>query len=154
MIVGFLNKHKVNVRLARKIFHYWGAESVEKICENPYRVLIIASWDEVDKLAISLGLSPLDPRRLTAAAEAFTYRRLDLHKDTLTDEKTLRQGINQLINIPDEQVSKKALDLALQEGAVVGDSSKGFQPLGCAFMEQYLARRFGCAERRDRCLYP
>ncbi len=141
-VIAFLNKHKINLRLARKILSYWGAGAVEKLCENPYRLLIIANWDEVDKLAKGLQVLRLDPRRLVAATETFTYRRLDLHKDTLTDEKSLKNGISQLINASDEETAQRALSLALQEGAVVGDSSRGFQPLGCAFMEQYLARRF------------
>jgi exodeoxyribonuclease V alpha subunit len=141
-VISFLSQHRIDVRLAHKILRYWGAGAVEKLRENPYRLLILTSWENADRVAKNIGIDPLSPLRLVAATEAWSYRRLDKHKDTKTTEQNLKGGIRRLIGRVDEEVTEKAIKLAVQEKAVVGDPASGYQPVGCALMERYLAERF------------
>lgn len=141
-VVSFLDKHGVDVRLANKILHYWPADAVEKLQENPYRLLVFAGWPAVDRLAATLGVGPHDERRLVAAAEASVYTRLDTGKDTLTSGQTFQETIKKILHCSDGATPRKAAALAVQDGALTGDEEKGYQPLGCAVMEQYLMSRF------------
>lgn len=141
-VITFLDQYKVDKKLANKIIKYWGGKAVEKIQQNPYRLLILMSWKIVDGLAAKLDVQWNDRRRLIAAAEAYTYERLDNRKDTLTHAVTLKQGITYLLGGVSEEIAQEAIELALREKAIVGDAVKGYQPLGCAVMEQYLVNRF------------
>jgi exodeoxyribonuclease V alpha subunit len=141
-VIAFLSKHRIDVRLAHKIIRYWGAEAVEKLRENPYRLLILTSWENADRVAKAVGMNPLDPLRLVAATEACVYRRLDNRKDTLTSESNLLNDIRRLIGRSKEEIAKKAVELAVQDMAIVGNSALGYQPVGCALMEQQIAGHF------------
>lgn len=68
-LVQFLNIHGIGTRNMIRLSHAYGKEALDKIQENPYRVI-----DEVDgfgfatadKIAMALGFSSDDPRRLYA----------------------------------------------------------------------------------------
>jgi exodeoxyribonuclease V alpha subunit len=141
-VIAFLSQYRIDVRLAHNILRYWGAEAVEKLRENPYRLLILTSWDSADRVARNIGIEPLDPLRLVAATEAYVYTRLYKRKDTLTDESNLRNGIQRLIGKVDNEVAGKAVEFALQEKAIVGNPISGYQPVGCALMEAQITDRF------------
>jgi exodeoxyribonuclease V alpha subunit len=141
-LIAFLDEHGIDVRLAGKIFRYWKGEAVEKLRENPYRLLILTSWEATDRVARRLGIEFSDPRRLIAATEAWLYRRLDRHKDTLVDEQNLKRGVQMLLGRRGEHLAQDAIDLSLMEGAITGNTSSGYQTVGCAEMEESLAARF------------
>lgn len=149
-VVAFLDKHKADSRLALKILKYWGKRAVEKLRENPYRLLAISSWRTVDEFARNLGVSPDDQRRLIAAVEAWTYYRLDERGDTLTDEAGLLRGVTRLTKLPSLKTAEGAVELALQDKAIVGDSAFGYQPVGCAVMERTIAAHFALMLRNGK----
>lgn len=141
-VVAFLDQHNVDPRLANKILSYWPNNTIEKLTENPYRILIMAEWHLVDRLAVSLGVEATDERRLVAAAEASVYNRLDVAKDTLISDNVAKMSIRALLRCSSKGVTDKAVALAVDDGALAGDSEKGYQPVGCALMERYLSERF------------
>lgn len=141
-VVAFLNKHGVDTRLARKIIKFWGEQAVEKLRENPYRLLIMTSWEVADRLARRLGIASDSRHRLVAATEAWLYKRLDQHKDTLTDPENLKQGIRTLLGRDADHLTKAAIGAALEETAIIGDDSFGYQQVGCVVMERTLTLRF------------
>lgn len=140
-VIAFLDNHGVDARLARKILHCWPSEAVKKLEENPYRLLVIAGWATVDRLATSLGTEPFDERRLIAAAEAAVYARLDTAKDTLSGSQVVRAAVKNILRCPDD-IARKAVALAVKDCSLTGDEESGYQPLGCALMERYLMNRF------------
>jgi exodeoxyribonuclease V alpha subunit len=146
-LIVFLDRHGVDARLAEKILHYWPMDAINKIKDNPYRLLALTDWEAVDRLARSLGIGEHDERRLIAAVEACVYQRLDTARDTLCNEETLRRGINNLLKCFDAQLIRKAINLALNDRAIVGDTQTGYQPFGCAVMEGYLMTRFEAMAR-------
>lgn len=150
LLVAFLDQHKINTRLAGKILRYWGERAVEKLKENPYRLLVLTNWNNADKVARSIGIAPNDTVRLIAATEALVYTHLDTRRDTLTNHEDMRRGVRRLIGRVDDNTVQQAIDLSIQERGVVGDAISGYQPLGCALMERTLKDRFTALLLNDK----
>ena len=49
--VVFFDEHGIDPKVARKAVQFWGAEAVQKIVGNPYRLLTICRWEQVDRTA-------------------------------------------------------------------------------------------------------
>lgn len=141
-VVTFLDRNGVDTRLAEKILRYWPEDAIEKLQANPYRVLAFTSWSTADRLAMSLGVAANDGRRLTAAAEAAVYKRLDTYKETLVDSDELGKGIGTLLRCSDERVIGESIRLAVDDKALTRIPGGGYQAVGCAVMEQFLTARF------------
>jgi exodeoxyribonuclease V alpha subunit len=139
-VVRFLAHYGFDVRLANKVRRVWGEESIQKLQENPYRMMAFADFEKVDAMSRSLGVEGDDPRRQMAAVEGYLYRRLDV-KHTLTPEEDAIQGVLALLKSRDRADAQSAIGRAVMEGAVTS-SQGGYQPLGAAVMERTIADRF------------
>lgn len=139
-ILQLLVNYGLDTRLANKVRSIWGKEAVEKFHENPYRMLAFASWSKVDRVAQSLGIARDDQRRQVAAVEGYLYRRLDA-KHTVTPHDTAVRGVSSNIGTRDLAEAQVAIDRALSEHAIT-ERNGGYQPLGAAFMEQFIAEHF------------
>lgn len=148
-VIAFLDRHGISTRLARKIIYYWPEQTIKKLQENPYRLLILAEWPIVDRIACSLGIESSDERRLIAAAEAAVYYQLDVAKNTLNDSHVIEKSIKSLLRVSDSAIAHKSIRLAVADRAIVGDERSGFQPSGCAVMERYLMSRFEAMAKRQ-----
>jgi exodeoxyribonuclease V alpha subunit len=137
-VLEWLARHGFGARLARKLIRIWGAAAIEKLEENPYRMLAFASWDSVDRAATSLKVPHDDPRRLVAAVEAVCYARLD-SKHTLTSPSLLASETSRLLRGTTE-LADSAIGLASGEYAIL-QAHGGWQPLGPAVMERYVGDR-------------
>ncbi len=79
-VVAWLVKHNFPAKLARRVLQFFGdisAAAIETIGADPYLLLPLAGWGQVDDMARSLGIPDNDPRRLAAAAEDVLYSRYD-----------------------------------------------------------------------------
>ena len=141
-VVAFLDAHGADVRLASKVLRYWPDRTVEKLQENPYRLLFLAGWPTVDRIASSLGMRRDDRHRLIAAVESVVYARLHAEKDTWIDGAALHAGVLALLGHHDPAATRRAVELAAAEGTIVGSEVDGYQAFGCAVMEKYLSLRF------------
>jgi len=142
-VAAFLAQHRFNTHLASKIVRCWPVNTIDKLRENPFRLLALTGWTGVDRFARSLGVPAQDERRLIAAAEAAAYRRLDANKDTLSEEAVLRADIRSLLRCADADVTaRRAIELAVDDGSLAGDPEAGYQPVGCMVMERFLMERF------------
>jgi exodeoxyribonuclease V alpha subunit len=139
-VILFLDQHGFDTRLANKVRRIWPEEALAKLQENPYRLLVFAGWEKVDRVARSLGVTQDDPRRQVAAVEACLYRRLDA-KHTLTPGAMLLHGVGAAMGTRSTGVARAAVDRALREHAIVGTGG-AYQPLGAAVMEKAIAKYF------------
>ena len=135
-IVAFLDHHGFDLHLANKIRTVWPRDTVAKLRENPYRMLAFAAWDNVDRMARSVGVADDDPRRGTAAVETCLYRRLDA-KHTLTRVSTLAGNVAAALHCG-ESTAMRAIGDARRERAIVAVAD-GYQPVGAAVMEKVVA---------------
>ncbi|WP_287849716.1 AAA family ATPase [Acidiphilium sp.] len=146
---AWLDRHGLSPRLGRALIDLYGAEVIAKVEENPYRLLALASWAEVDRFALSLGITADDLRRLVAGAEAAVYRRLeDAH--TLTAECTLADAAGSLLGGGIKQ-GEQAVGAAIADKALIRLES-GIQGLGPWSMERFIAER--AADMLSQSWYP
>jgi exodeoxyribonuclease V alpha subunit len=109
----WLQSNGIELAIGRKIIGYYGAEAVDKIEENPYRLLSFAAgWIDVDRLATgSLGVGMEDGRRLAAAVEEVVYRRFSLG-DTFVPYGLLVEGLRRILG--NDRRANELIDEAIQ----------------------------------------
>jgi exodeoxyribonuclease V alpha subunit len=56
----FLDANGFSPRLAGRLLRFYGEDTAQKLKENPYRILAVASWPEVDAAARRLGVASED----------------------------------------------------------------------------------------------
>lgn len=116
-VMAFLDACGADVRLASSVLRYWPDRTVEKLRENPYRLLFLVGWSAADKIANSLGICPDDDRRLVAAVESVIYTRLYVEKDTRVDVVALQDGILKLLRVRELRIPRRAVGLAAADGS-------------------------------------
>lgn len=102
---------------AAKFHAVWGSKAVKIIKSNPYVLLVIMDWKDVDPLGLSLG-NPYHPCRVIAAIEWCMYQDYEDDKNTCIDEITLASMVGNFINC-DQATFRRGLNLALRTNAVV-----------------------------------
>jgi exodeoxyribonuclease V alpha subunit len=137
-IYRWLDSHGVNAGLARSITTVFGRNAIEALEENPYRLLAFSTWNKVDALARSMGISVGDERRRVAAADAVVYQRLQF-SHTVCEEKAFIVLLRKALGC-DVPGSKEALHAALTAHGIIR-AGQGIQGLGPASMEQFIAQR-------------
>lgn len=135
-VYAWLDRHGAPLWLTRKLIDIYGHEVVEKLEENPYRLLAFTNWVTADTLGRSMGIVPDDDRRLVAAADAFVYQRLQF-AHTFADFFLFKNGLKKLLGC-DDDTAQKAISLALEESSLV-EAGEGLQGIGAASMERYIA---------------
>lgn len=150
--VVFFDEHGIETSVARKAVDFWGGEAVLKMRDNPYRLLTVCPWPQVDRVAAALGIRKDDPRRLVAAVESVLYDRLD-RKHTWCGASFLVGLVAKRLSTTSELASA-ALELAVEDGAAIPIEG-GFQPAGAAYMERFIEARIDGHLRRmsDRDLF-
>ena len=135
-LYGWLDRHGLGPRLAKRLIDIYGHETIAKLEENPYRLLAFSSWAEADRIARSLGVRTDDRLRLVAAAEAAVYRRLN-HSHTWTGEEELTAIAGQILGCGNFTA---AIEAAVADCALV-QVDGGLQGLGPWSMERFIAQR-------------
>ena len=138
-VAEWLDKQGFPLRLAGKVVKLWGTLAPEKIAENPYRLLAVAGWLQVDGAARLLGVPGEAEIRRIAAVEATCYRAM-AGKHTVIEESDLLHGVAQLLG-QGRQVAQKSLQLASEDHAVIRVREGLWQALGPHVMESFVRDR-------------
>ncbi|MGO8374650.1 AAA family ATPase [Rhizobium ruizarguesonis] len=146
--VVFFDEQGIELNVARKAVAFWGDEAVLKMKDNPYRLLTVCTWPQVDRVATALGISGGDPRRLVAAVESILYDRLD-RKHTWCGGSVLVGLVARRLRVSEED-ALTAVELAVSDGAAIPIDG-GFQPAGAAYMERFIEARIDAHVRRTVC---
>lgn len=136
--VVFFDEHGIDPKVASKAVEFWGDEAGRKIQDNPYRLLTVCRWDQVDRIARAIGIAEGDDRRLVAAVESVLYDRLDRKHTWSPHSLVLVETARRLR--ADRNTAAKALGLAVGDGAAIPNLG-GYQPAGAAFMERFIESR-------------
>ena len=121
-IMVFLHSHGVGTARAVRIFKTYGADAVQVMSENPYRLardIRGIGFKTADAIAMKLGIEKTAMIRVRAGISyALAEAMNEGHCGLPTEE--LMPLSEKLLEVPQELV-RTALDLELQEGAVVAD---------------------------------
>jgi exodeoxyribonuclease V alpha subunit len=122
-IMVFLHSHGVGTARAVRIFKTYGADAVQVMSENPYRLardIRGIGFKTADAIAMKLGIEKTAMVRVRAGISyALTEAMDDGHCGLPTDE--LLSLAERLLEVPVELV-RTALDLELADGTVVADT--------------------------------
>ena len=144
-IMVFLHSHGVGTARAVRIYKTYGADAIQVMTENPYRLardIHGIGFKTADVIAIKLGIEKTAMIRVRAGISyALTKAMDDGHCGLPTEELVPRAS--ELLEIPAE-LTLTALDLELADGTVVADTANG---TACIFLgglhqaEQVIAER-------------
>src|SRR5687768_218296 len=144
-IMLFLHSHGVGTSRAVRIFKTYGADAVQVISDNPYRLardIRGIGFKSADQIALRLGIEPGAMIRARAGISYALAEAMDEgHCGLPTDE--LRALAVELLAITPERIDS-ALELELVEGAVVADTVAG---RACVFLAGLYRAEQGIAER-------
>ena len=122
-IMVFLHSHGVGTARAVRIFRTYGADAVEVMTENPYRLardIRGIGFRTADAIAMKLGIEKTAMVRVRAGiGYALTEAMDEGHCGLPVDE--LGPLAARLLEVPDDLI-RTALDLELAEGTVVADT--------------------------------
>ena len=121
-IMVFLHSHGVGTARAVRIFKTYGADAIQIMTENPYRLARDISgigFKTADAIAMKLGIEKTAMVRVRAGISyALTEAMDEGHCGLPTDD--LGPLAEKLLEVPQDLI-RTALDLELQEGSVVAD---------------------------------
>jgi exodeoxyribonuclease V alpha subunit len=121
-IMVFLHSHGVGTARAVRIFKTYGADAIQVMTENPYRLardIRGIGFKTADAIAMKLGIERTAMIRVRAGISyALTEARDDGHCGLPTEQ--LMPLAEKLLEVQQELI-RTALDLELQEGTVVAD---------------------------------
>lgn len=142
-VVRFFHALGFDAKLANKAVEFWGKETLEKIKEDPYRLLAFGSWNQVDAAARGkLNVSCDAEIRLIAAVEEALYRAYD-DKHTAQNFLSLLRQTKKLLGA--SKGAERAIKLALADGRVqaleVANQGTLYQVQGAMAMERYIRER-------------
>jgi exodeoxyribonuclease V alpha subunit len=128
-LVQWLDSYKIDTSIGNKIWRVWQNNAIDKINENPYRLLAFLSWKDVDSFAIALGCDPLNDVRLCAIVEQCMYVELESNGSTKIKNTHLNEAVSRFISkgkggkflSPDKlsESAFRAIDLAKETGAII-----------------------------------
>ncbi|WP_156328118.1 MULTISPECIES: AAA family ATPase [unclassified Massilia] len=133
-----------DLKLGRKVLEFYAEETVQKLDEDPYRLLsFCASWERVDALArVHFGLNADDPRRLQGAIEEACYRMFTAGH-TAGSITTVMGFLKTILGSQTSSFRwRKLVSEALSQGLTNGSfvvSPQGIQALGPLVMERQVA---------------
>ena len=122
-IMVFLHSHGVGTARAVRIFRTYGADAIEVMSENPYRLardIRGIGFKSADAIAMKLGITKTAMIRVRAGIGYALTEAMDEGHCGLPAEE-LGPLATRLLDVPDD-VIRTALDLELAEGTVVADT--------------------------------
>src|SRR6266566_9363406 len=121
-IMVFLHSHGVGTARAVRIFKTYGADAIQVMTENPYRLardIRGIGFKTADAIAMKLGIEKTAMVRVRAGISYALTEAMDEGHCGLPIEELIPLA-EKLLEVPQELI-RTALDLELQEGTVVAD---------------------------------
>jgi exodeoxyribonuclease V alpha subunit len=121
-IMVFLHSHGVGTARAVRIFKTYGADAIQVMTENPYRLardIRGIGFKTADAIAMKLGIQKTATMRVRAGISYALTEAMDEGHCGLPTEELVPLA-EKLLEVPQELV-RTALDLELQEGSVIAE---------------------------------
>jgi exodeoxyribonuclease V alpha subunit len=149
-IMVFLHEHGVGTARAVRIYKTYGADAVQVMTENPYRLardIRGIGFKTADAIAMKLGIKKTAMIRVRAGISFALTEAMDEGHCGLPTEELVPLA-EKLLEVPPELI-RTALDLELSEGTVIADHV-GETP--CVFLAGLYQAERGIADRLMRLL--
>ena len=124
--------------MTKKLYAVWGKNALKVIDSNPYVLLAVMDWNEVDAIE-RFTEHPFHPCRVVGAIEWCMYQDYEVNHNTCTDTDTLRKAVHELIGC-DETTFRCGVKIALKTGAIV--SYMGMYQIPATHWYERLVERF------------
>ena len=149
-IMVFLHEHGVGTARAVRIYKTYGADAVQVMTENPYRLardIRGIGFKTADAIATKLGIEKTAMIRVRSGISFALTEAMDEGHCGLPTEELIPLA-EKLLEVPSELI-RTALDLELSDGTVIADHV-GETP--CAFLARLYQAERGIADRLVRLL--
>lgn len=136
----------VGATIAIAACRLWGKGAVEKLRSDPYCIVALETWRDVDARALRTGIEPDDDRRLLAAvaevmSARFRSRDASISGHTAARREDVERGVERLLPVSRE-LARQAFDMALDRGELI-DQDRLFQARAPWRMERDIERAVG-----------
>ncbi|MCK1627504.1 AAA family ATPase [Bradyrhizobium sp. 160] len=153
-LVAWLDRQGVrDLRIVRRLHRVLGASAAETLAENPYSMVPLLPWKQMDELGRRLlredGCDPAaDTRRLVGAADEAVKRMLR-RGDTAIEVDEFADQLGILLATEEQRVIETAVAAALRNGAVV-PADRVVRAPGAAALEDDLVEMLAALSRTPR----
>lgn len=112
-IVGFLEKFGLGANNAKKVYKLLGGNAIAEIEENPYLLIDIArgvDFNQIDKMAMELGISQNNTRRITSGIK-YSLIRVSLNGHTCVLKENLIHFVQDLLKVSRDVIEVQIINL-------------------------------------------
>lgn len=113
-ITLYLQQFGINSNYAMKLYKVYGAETIEAVKENPYRLvedIFGIGFKKADKIAEKMGIARDDSFRIISGIK-FTLSYFAGEGSTFLPRETLCEKTGQLLDIPMETIDESLMEMA------------------------------------------
>ncbi|HYG36935.1 MAG TPA: AAA family ATPase, partial [Clostridia bacterium] len=139
-VVRWLSGWDCPLSLARKLIDYYGKQAIDKLRDNPYRMLAFTSFKKCDEMAGRLGIAADDPRRLGAVVQHILYQHLE-HGHTVMSTESLKRKVVTFLGLMGDGAAERAV-AAAQAAKVIVVSDGQVSATGIRMLEVDAMTRF------------
>ena len=126
-IVGFLDQFGIGPQSAETVYKKLGENALEKIGENPYILIDVASkvnFEKVDSIALKLGIEPDNYTRIRSAIK-YGLERIGLNGHSTVLYENLLKFVQDLLKIDSDGIEDAIINMKAKEEIVIEDRDDG-----------------------------
>jgi len=120
-IVGFLDKFKIPVSAAQRIYKKLGENTIQIIQENPYILVDLVrtvDFKQIDKMAIDLGMEYTNPERIANGIK-YGLTIITNNGHTCVEKQNLIMFLIELLTIPEDLIESEFINLRAKQKIMV-----------------------------------
>ena len=122
-IVGFLDKFGIGPQSAESVYKKLGEDALEKIMDNPYILIDVASkvsFEKVDKIAMELGTPPDSYKRVRSGIK-YGFERIAINGNSTVIYENLVDYVEELLKVSKEAVEETIINMKAKEEIILED---------------------------------
>ena len=126
-IVGFLDKFGIGPQSAENVYKKLGEGTLEKISENPYILLDVASkvnFEKVDKIALELGVDQSNYKRVRSGIK-YGLEKIGLNGNACVLYDNLLKYEQDLLNVDINSIEDTIINMKAKEELVLEERENG-----------------------------
>ena len=126
-IVGFLDQFGIGPQSAETVYKKLGENALEKIGENPYILIDVASkvnFEKVDSIALKLGIEPDNYTRIRSAIK-YGLERIGLNGHSTVLYDNLLKFVQDLLKIDVDNIEDALINMKAKEEIIIEERDDG-----------------------------